>query len=133
MGGTSRSNALAVLRLITSSNLVGRIDRQVGRLRTTQNQASVDASLSISVVDIGAVAHQATSVDELTQKIDSRNHVTRGQPYELIPLPEQKRVRADNQSAVSLRDNGCEGRVDFTFGAGVQNVDVYSEWPRSTL
>ena len=53
--------------------------------------------------------------------------MTRGQPHELITLAEQKRVGADNQSAALCSDNGCEGRVDFAFGAGVQDIDLHSE------
>src|SRR5215475_7092947 len=37
VGGTSRPSALAVLRLITSSYLVGLLDRDVCRLPTLQN------------------------------------------------------------------------------------------------
>ena len=59
--------------------------------------------------------------------------MTRGQSHELVTLAKQKRVRADNQSAIFLLDNGCEGRVDFTFGAGIQDVDVYSKRARSML
>jgi hypothetical protein len=59
--------------------------------------------------------------------------VTRGQSHELVTLAEQKRVRAYNQSADSLLDNDCECCVDFTFGAGVQEIHLYSEHARSIL
>ena len=45
--GLSRPSALAVLRLMTSSNLVGCIDRQVGGLGALENPAGVDADLAI--------------------------------------------------------------------------------------
>ena len=59
--------------------------------------------------------------------------MTRGQSHELVTLAEQKRVRAYNQSADSLLDNDCECCVDFTFGAGVQEIHLYSEHARSIL
>src|SRR5262245_7893756 len=40
-GGTVSPSALAVLRLITSSNLVGRLDRQVGRPSALQNAVDI--------------------------------------------------------------------------------------------
>src|SRR5439155_5935959 len=60
-------------------------------------------------------------------------HVTRSQPHQLVTLAKEKRVRANNQSAVFLLDNCYEGCVDLTFGAGVQETDVRSEGARSIL
>jgi len=40
-------------------------DRQAGRICAIENETRVDSSLSISVDDIGAIAHQAPSFDEL--------------------------------------------------------------------
>src|SRR5258708_39016627 len=97
-------------------------DRQRGRIRTTENLADIHASLSIAIGDIGAVAHQTTGLDEFPQKIDRGNLVMCSQPNELVALPEQKRVCGDNQRVSILLDEGCEGRVDFTFRAGVQNI-----------
>ena len=59
--------------------------------------------------------------------------MTRGQPHELVTLAKQKRVRTDNQSAISLLDSCCKGCVDFTFGAGVQEIALYSARARSIL
>jgi hypothetical protein len=52
--------------------------------------------LDVSIGDIGSVAHQPASIDELTRKIDCRNYMARRQPHELVTLAEQKRVFADN-------------------------------------
>ena len=65
VGGTSRPSALAVLRLMTSSNLVGLLDRQVGRLLALEDATDVDADQTVGVSDAGPVAHQAASSDEL--------------------------------------------------------------------
>ena len=44
VGGTVRPSALAVLRLITSSNLVGCSHRQVGGLGALEDAADIDAA-----------------------------------------------------------------------------------------
>ena len=41
VGGTSRPSALAVLRLMTSSNLVGCLHRQVGRLLALEDAIDI--------------------------------------------------------------------------------------------
>ena len=47
VGGTSSPSALAVLRLMTNSNLVGRMHRQVGGLLALEDAIDVDANLSV--------------------------------------------------------------------------------------
>jgi hypothetical protein len=59
--------------------------------------------------------------------------VTRRQPHELVALPEQKWVRGDNQSTGPLLDDGCEGRVDLTFGASILDINLQPERARSIL
>ena len=48
-GGTSRPSALAVLRLITSSNLVGCLNRQVGGLLALKDAVDVAAGMPILI------------------------------------------------------------------------------------
>jgi hypothetical protein len=45
-GGTSMASVLAVLRLMTNSNLVGCHDRHIGRLSALEDAADIDASLT---------------------------------------------------------------------------------------
>ena len=47
VGGTLMPSALAVFRLMTSSNLVGCTHRQVRRLLALENPAGVDAGLAV--------------------------------------------------------------------------------------
>ena len=74
---------MAVLRLITNSNLVGCIDRQVGGLLALENPAGVDAGLAICVGNARSVAHQAAGFGRLTQGIDRRHPMVRRQRNEL--------------------------------------------------
>src|SRR6266567_828817 len=59
--------------------------------------------------------------------------MARCQPRELVTLSKQKRVRSDHQSANFLLDEICESRVDFSLGAGVQHINLYSESARNIL
>ena len=100
---------------------------QLGWLGATENPTGVDASLSITVGDTTSVAHQATSVDELTLWTGRGNSVARRQQHDLITLPEQKRVAADDKSVGPLAPESGEGRIDLGAGAGVQGIDQQSE------
>ena len=53
IGGTSRPSALAVLRLITSSNLRRLLNRQVGGLFALEDAIDVDAALPTQSGDVG--------------------------------------------------------------------------------
>src|SRR5262249_55081491 len=59
--------------------------------------------------------------------------MARCQPRELVTLSKQKRIRSDHQSANFLLDEVCEGRVDFTFGAGVEHTHFYRGGGRSLV
>ena len=61
VGGTVRPSVLAVLRLMIELELRRLLDRQVGRLLALENSAGVDAGLTVSIVQIGSVAHQAAA------------------------------------------------------------------------
>ena len=112
VGGTSRPSALAVLRLMTNSNLVGCMDRQVGRLGALENPAGVDADLAIGIRQAGPVAHQAAGRGEFAQLVD------RWQSHGAPPARRadraggEERIGADEKRAGSLLGQGCEGGVD---------------------
>ena len=103
VGGTSRPSALAVLRLMTSSNLVGCMHRQVGRLLALEDAADIDAGLTIAVGDAGSVAHQAAGP---ANSRDGRSRAARGacQRDELIARALKKPVRADKERTGPLLD-----------------------------
>ena len=92
---------MAVLRLITSSNLVGCMHRQVGRLLALEDAAGIDAGLAIRIGEAGAVAHQAAGLDELAQRID-RGHRVAGRQRD-----ERSRRLVKNGSAVDEQRAGA--------------------------
>ena len=69
---------------MTSSNLVGCCDRQVGRLLALEDAAGVDADLTIRIRDAGSVAHQAAGLDELAILIDRGQRMASRQCDELF-------------------------------------------------
>mgnify|MGYP003694463923 CR=1 FL=1 len=58
---------LAVLRLMTSSNLVACIDRQVRRLRALEDATGIDADLAIRVSGVVPIADQAAGHREVSR------------------------------------------------------------------
>src|SRR6266516_492220 len=92
VGGTSRPSALAVLRLITSSNFVGCSTREIGGLGAFENLADIDAHLAISLREAWCVTHQAAGRRVLAPRVDRGYCVTGGQgddliaPVDVIPI-----------------------------------------------
>src|ERR1700730_4709535 len=78
-------------------------------------------------MDIRSIAHQTPGIDELAQKIERRNFVTRRKLYDLLALSVQKWVRVDKQSIGFLPGEACEDRVDFAFSAGVPHSELQTE------
>ena len=90
-----RPSALAVLRLMTSSNLVGcSTGRSAGfaPLRILRRSARPPERLSEAV----AVAHQATVGGQLTERINCRNCMACCQCGELPTATGKKRIAADH-------------------------------------
>ena len=87
---------MAVLRLMTSSNLVGLYDRQVGRLLALENAAGVDADLTICISKVRAVAHQAASRGKLAIDKSRGSHGGR-QGSELLAAAGEERIGADEE------------------------------------
>jgi hypothetical protein len=60
-----RRSSVAVLRLITSSNRVRLLDRQIGRLGALDDLVHEHRSLAIEIRLPGAVGHQSSRIDEI--------------------------------------------------------------------
>jgi hypothetical protein len=61
-GGKSMASVLAVLRLMTNSNLVGCHDRHIGRLSALEDAADIDASLTEGLQAVVCAGHQTTGL-----------------------------------------------------------------------
>src|ERR1700730_25557 len=84
-------------------------------------------------MDIRSIAHQTPDIDELAQKIERRNFVTRRKLYDLLALSVQKWVRVNKQSIDFLPGEASEDRVDFAFSAGVQHSELQTKRVRRSL
>ena len=61
---------------------LGRLhDRQIGRLGALEDVAGIDAHLTITVREVGSIAHQAADCDGFTIYISRRNPVARRQGH----------------------------------------------------
>src|SRR5262249_7841455 len=67
-------------------------DRKVGRLVALENARSVVADLTISVSEVGSVAHQAPGKDIFPQFIHRRDAVMGRKRDELLPSTVEKRI-----------------------------------------
>jgi hypothetical protein len=76
--GTARPSAFAVLRLMTSSNLVG-FDRKINRFGALQDLTHIGGRAPEEVGEARAVGHQAPVVRELAKATHGREAAAGGQ------------------------------------------------------
>ena len=97
-GGTVRPSALAVLRLITSSNLVGcSTGRSAGG--ALEDLSGVNSDLAKDSGEAASVADQAAGRGELAPRVDRRNGMACRQRHELNASAGEERVGADDERA----------------------------------
>jgi hypothetical protein len=64
VGGTSKRSARAVLRLITSSNLIACIAGRSAGFAPLRNATGVGSDLAKGISEVGSVAHQPAGFDK---------------------------------------------------------------------
>ena len=109
---------------MTSSNLVGCMHRQVGRLRALEDAAGVDADLTKRIRQAGSVAHQPAGFGIFARRICRGDRVARRQVGQLHTPADEKGVGADEERVGPLARKRCEGRIDLAAGAGVEDLDL---------
>ena len=124
MAALSRPSVLAVLRLITNSNLVGCSTGRSAGLAPLRIFPVYMASLAICIANVGSVAHQTTGGDELTREVNRRDRVARRQRYELKAPTEENRIGHNKKQTDPLLDEASEGAVNVLVGAGVQDMEL---------
>src|SRR2546423_15085539 len=115
--GTSRPSALAVPTLTDEFELRGLQDWEVCWLFALENPARINAGFAISVCNVGSVAQETASRDELTIMIDCRNGVAFGPRDQLLPPPVQERIGRDNNRCGLPLCRNRKGEVDLMFTA----------------
>src|SRR5262245_49678522 len=99
-GGTSMPSALAVLRLITNSYLVGFWHRQVGRLLALEDAVDIACRAAVEAGHIHPVGHQAAGGDKMTVGIDRGQLVSRRQRDDVVALHAGRCANRHDQPAV---------------------------------
>ena len=93
VGATATPSALAVLRLITSSNVVGCMTGRSAAFAPFQYFAGVAADLAVCVHKTNAITYQAAAHDIFSKFVHCRNSKARCQRYEQLAMREEKRIR----------------------------------------
>src|SRR5207253_1211201 len=112
-------------------SLDGLLDGQLRWFVAPQNSCGKDASESVGICDVSAVARQSTSQHGFTPGVDGCNRVLRRKPDELITATKQERIRTNQHPTYSLLCNRCKCRLDVAFCACMSNVDFKPECARS--
>ena len=99
----SRPSALAVLRLITSSNLTGGLDGKLARLRALEDAIGIRRRAPIIIEEIISVGQQAAEFSEETERIDSRETVASRQRYDLRAMDVREGTWHHDKATTTIR------------------------------
>ena len=109
------SSALAVLRLMVSSNFVGVCTGRSPSLLTVQDAISIPGRAAELIDDFpGLVRHQAAVLGELSRKSDGWDVVAGRGRYDRSVMDRNKRIVGHDQAASFPAEHG-----DFRFDLGV--------------
>ena len=124
--GIARPSAFAVLRLITSSNLVGCCDRQVGRLRALEDAVDVADRAPEQVDRVGSIGNQAAVLRMIAVRIDSRQGMAGGQRNDRRAVGRRRAARGHDQAAIGGAREGRDGVFDLASVADVGRLQLDS-------
>src|SRR5262249_3105758 len=102
-------------------------DRQVGGLRAFEDLPGVDADLTVRVRTFGRGAHQTPGFNSLATVISRRNPIVRRERHKLGAAAEKEDIGGNQQGIGPVANEGGEGRLNLTAGAGVEDVSLQSE------
>ena len=98
-----RPSALAVLRLITSSYLVGCLHRKFGRLLAFEDAIDIAGRAPEPVERIRPVRDQAAAGDELAITVDRRATMTGRQRDDQVAMNDRQRLPTSRSGRRSAR------------------------------
>ena len=104
-----RPSALAVLRLMTSSNL----DRQIGWLCATQNAIHIGGGTTKVFYLVDSVGEQTAFSGEVRYPIDRWYVVSGGRRNDRRAMRDHGCIRHDDKAASRLAPKGDDGGFDF--------------------
>src|SRR5262245_37826458 len=101
---------------------LGRLQhRQVSRLFTLKNAASVDAGLAKTVRKVRLVADQSAELDTLAVRVNRWHPMAGCQRHDLTQSAKEQRVGSDCECLGLLMDEGLKSRVNVAFGACIEH------------
>jgi len=122
LAGMVSPRALAVLRLITSSNLIGCSTGGSAGLSPLRTRARVQAGLPTCLGNASTIAHQTTGFRGLMQVITRGKSMLDRQCGELIALTEERTDRGQ-RTRVGLEEV-AKGCIEVAFGACMDDMTV---------
>src|SRR5262245_13445966 len=102
----SSPSTLAVLRLITSSNLTGAWNGKLARLLALEDAIDIACGAPIRSELVNSVGQQAAEFSEGTARIDGREAEASCQRYDLCTMDVRKGIRHHDQAAIR-RESLC--------------------------
>src|SRR5437588_7030637 len=98
--------------------------RQVGWFCALEDAASVDANLTIGIVDVGSVAQQSAYFDIVARRKCGWDRMARRERGKLDPPGQEKCVGADEKGVGSRACKGVKGHLNFPSGAHLEHIDL---------
>ena len=132
-GGTVRPSALAVLRLITSSYLVGACTGRSAGLLALEDAIDVAGRAPVLVDEIRPIGDQAAAGDEEAVEVDRGQFVPGRQRDDQIAMNHRQRARRHDQTAIRGAREGRDGALDLARVAHVDRAHLHPERRRHGL
>src|SRR5262245_22913893 len=104
-------------------------NRQVSRLRSAEDLTGIDAGLTKTISDIGAVAHQSADLGIGAAGISRGDSVSRRQRGELHPAAVKEPIWGNKQRFRTLARNRGESGIDLVTVARVEDLHLQPESP----
>src|SRR5262245_58505193 len=126
-GRNSEAECLGSLKVHDQLELGRLCDRQVGRLFTLENTPDVNAGHVIGFGPARSIAFETASRHELASLIDRRHALPCRQSHELFGTTIKKLAGSDDERVCPQLGQSCKRRTDFSFCAGIQDMDLQTE------
>ena len=123
----AKPSALAVLRLMTSSNLASWMIGRSPGFSPLRILPSVDALLTVCLGEAGSVADQAAGHRELALLVDGRNGMARCQRGDPIAPAIEEWIGGDEERSRPSLHDFRKGRFDLGLAPGLEDSDFFPD------
>src|SRR5262249_52736934 len=133
LGGTSRPDAFAVLRLSTVSYRVGVCTGRSAGFSPLGEAVHIARGEAIEVRLDRSIRDQAAMADIVAHRIDGRQSMAGREPYDQFLMRVCRRARGHDHAAIRPACEFRDGIFDFARVAGIDRGHLDSERRRHTL